>query len=333
MRIMAKSRHPLRLALILIPIMIVLALVVWWIWQGFQPVSEKPGEESTFVVTPGSSVTAVSYKLRDAGFIRSPRHFQFIVWQKQLTKKIQAGSFQLTPDLPPDEVAQRLTVGSTDVWVTLKEGWRTGEMGDYLSEKLENFSVDDPAFTAECLEYEGYLYPETYLVPLEFTTAQMCQLLRSQFDKVVTDQLLADAQAQGMSEQEVITLASIVVREAKRPDDMKIVAGILQNRLEIGMPLQVDATLQYIKGYDEENKTWWPTPLAADKQLDSPYNTYQNASLPPGPIANPGEDAIKAVVYPTPSDYLYYISNSAGTQMHYARTYEEHQENIARYLR
>jgi UPF0755 protein len=136
----------------------------------------------------------------------------------------------------------------------------------------------------------------------------------------------------GRKEEDVMILASIVAREAKKPEDMKKVAGVLWNRLELGMPLQVDATLQYAKGYDEEKKTWWSTPLSQDKNIVSPYNTYKNAGLPPGPISNPGLDAIQAATYPTPSDNLYYISNTAGTQMYFAQTYEEHQQNIAKYL-
>src|SRR5690606_9313849 len=106
--------------------------------------------------------------------------------------------------------------------------------------------------------------------------------------------------------------------------------GILQNRLDLGMPLQVDATLQYIKAKGGEN--WWPTPLAVDKELESPYNTYKYPGLPPGPIANPGLNALRAAAQPTQSEYLYYISDRQGN-MHYAVTYDEHLANVNKYLR
>lgn len=307
--------------------------LTWWLWQGFQPV--QPGNATTqeIVIPKGSSVKAISQQLQQAGLIRSPLHFQLVVRQKGLANKIQAGSFTLSSSSSTSEIAQQLTEGTNDVWITIKEGWRVGEIGEYLATQLPNFDTTSQDFKTECLAYEGFLFPETYLVPKEYDAAATCQLLRRQYGEVVTMDMREDIHQAGFTEEDIITLASIIEREAKLPADMKVVAGILRNRLELGMPLQVDATLQYIKGYDATQQTWWPPALAADKQLDSPYNTYQNAGLPPGPIANPGKNAIMAAIYPTDSDYLYYISNSEGTQMHYSRTYEEHQQNIERYLR
>lgn len=314
-------------------LLLALAGVSWWAWQGLQPVQPGSSEEIEIVIPKGSSVKAISEQLANEGLIRSPIHFQLIVQQKGLANQIQAGSFSLSPGLSTDEIATQLTQGTNDVWITIKEGWRAAEIGEYVASVLPQFDTTGEVFAQECLAYEGFLYPETYLVPKEYDTKQVCQLLRRQYGTVVTMEMREAIHSAGYTEEEIITLASIVEREAKRPADMKIVAGILLNRLELGMPLQVDATLQYIKGYNESTQTWWPTPLAADKQLDSPYNTYQNPGLPPGPISNPGLNAISAAIYPTPSDYLYYISNSAGTQMHYAQTYEQHQANIEQYLR
>lgn len=305
----------------------------YWLWQGFQPVEPGSQAEVEIVIPKGSSVKAISQQLAEKGLIKSPLHWQIVVKQKGIANQIQAGSFTLSPGSTSSEIAQQLTEGTNDLWVTIKEGWRAGEIGDYLTNILPNFSADGEAFNSECLAYEGYLYPETYLVPKEYDTKQMCQLLRRQYGEVLTMERREAIHQAGFTEEEIITLASIIEREAKRPTDMKVVSGILHNRLELGMPLQVDATLQYIKGYDETNQTWWPTALSADKQLSSPYNTYANPGLPPGPICNPGENAILAAMEPTSSDYLYYISNSDGSQMHYAETYEQHQQNINQYLR
>ena len=127
-------------------------------------------------------------------------------------------------------------------------------------------------------------------------------------------------------------MASIVEREARGADDMQHVAGILWNRIELGMPLQADATLQYLKGYNPVEQAWWTPPLAADKSLISPYNTYLNLGLPPRPICNPGLEAIKAAAQPLSTDDLFYLHDRQG-KIHYAQTLDDHNLNVDRYLR
>jgi UPF0755 protein len=134
------------------------------------------------------------------------------------------------------------------------------------------------------------------------------------------------------TQNEVMTLASIVSHEASTAQDMKMVAGVLMNRLNIGMPLQSDVTLQYAKGYDRQLKTWWPEPKAADKAIVSPFNTYMNRGLPPHPICNPGSDSIIAVLQPAKNNFIYYLADSQG-KVHYAATLEEHNKNVDKYLR
>lgn len=306
------------------------ALLGWWM---LQPLNPYRTEKEIVVIPKGSSIKSISRTLEEKGFIRSRYAFQFAVWKQGIAKKIQAGSFELSPSMGAFTLAQELTKGTDDVWVTLKEGLRAEEIGQELAKVLPGFSLEDEAFKKECAAYEGYLFPETYLVPNGYDTAQACKLLRRQYGEKVTMKMREDMHNANRTEEEVMTLASIVAREAKTPEDMKKVAGVLWNRLEIGMPLQVDATLQYIKGYDPEKKTWWPTPLAADKQLESPYNTYKNPGLPPGPISNPGLDAVMAATYPADHEYLYYISDLSGATMYFATTYEEHQAYIEKYLR
>ena len=136
-----------------------------------------------------------------------------------------------------------------------------------------------------------------------------------------------------MTLDEVIILASIVEREGKTGIDRPVIAGVLLNRMENGWPLETDATLQYSLGYQSKEKTWWKKELTdEDKQVDSPYNTYKNIGLPPGPIANPGVQAITAVIYPKKTDYMFYLHDTKGN-VHYARTLEEHEKNIEMYLR
>jgi len=304
-----------------------------WVWQGFQPVSSDSEKKIAVVIETGSNASQIAQNLFEKKLIRSPLHFRVFVKQQQLASQLQNGTFTLSPAMSLTEIALRLTKGSDSERVTLKEGWRAAEMGEYLATILPNFQIDSPEYKTECLAYEGYLFPETYFVPREYTTTQMCKLLRQQYGEVVTMKMREDMHQADFKEEQIITLASIVEREAKEPEDMKVVAGILRNRLAIGMPLQVDATLQYIKGYDSNRKTWWAPPLASDKTLESPYNTYQNSGLPPAPISNPGKEAILAATYPTDSENLYYISSQDGSTMYFAQTYEQHQLNIEKYLR
>lgn len=300
----------------------------WWL---LQPAGNT--ETEIMVVIPAnSSAKQIALILKEKSLVRSSWAFLFSVWQQGLANRLQAGSFRLKPSLSTSEIVRALTTGTNDVWVTIKEGLRAEEIGALMEESLDNFRRDDPQYQTECLAYEGYLFPETYLVPRQYSTAQSCRLLRQEYGNQVPFELRETIHQAGRTEEEVMTLASIVQREAKSAADMKIVAGILWNRLEIGMPLQVDATLQYVRGYDESEKTWWPQPRAEDKEIKSPYNTYLNPGLPPGPISNPGIEAIEAAIYPTENDYLYYISSIDSTKMYYARTYEEHLANIEQYL-
>ena len=321
----------LKLTTILLLILVgAAAFLYWWASQPAQPVAT---DNIKIVIKPGSGASQIGEQLQSANLIRSSLFFQFLVWQNDLTGKLQAGSFDLSPADSPKTIAENLTKGTDDVWITIKEGWRAGEIGDYLANSLPNFDSDGDEFETECLNHEGYLYPETYLVPLNFNTTQTCKLLRNHYEKIAQENLRDQTYRSPLNEKEIIILASIIEREAKKPADMAMVSGILHNRLELGMPLQVDATLQYAKGYDAENNTWWPAPTATDKQLDSPYNTYQQPGLPAGPISNPGLNAITAAANPTTTDNLYYISNLSGTQMYYAKTYDQHQQNIDQYLK
>ncbi len=177
------------------------------------------------------------------------------------------------------------------------------------------------------------MFPDTYLVPQDATAGAIITLFTAAFDKKVTPEMRADIRASGMTLHEVITLASIIEREGHTDEDRPIIAGILLNRLKAGWPLQADATLQFALGYQSKEKTWWKKVLYdEDKKIDSPYNTYANTGLPPGPISNPGIASIRAAIYPKETSYWFYLHDPSGA-VHYAETLDEHNANIAKYLR
>ena len=179
----------------------------------------------------------------------------------------------------------------------------------------------------------GYMFPDTYLIPQDATAGAIISIFTGAFDKKVTADMRADIRSAGMTLESVVILASIVEREGLTDEDRPVIAGILLNRLEIGWPLQADATLQYALGYQAQEKTWWKKVLTDDdKKVKSPYNTYTNPGLPPGPISNPGIASIRAVIYPKKTEYMYYLHDPTGA-VHYAKTLEEHNANVARYLR
>jgi len=300
-------------------------------YQQLQPVSPGKIEAVTFVIPKGQSVTAIGQRLTDAGLIRHPLAFRFVTWRSNLSNKLQAGSFKISPSMSTAQIADKLTQGSNDVWITVLEGWRVEEIAEMI-ERQEFSEFDQAEFLALAKPEEGYLFPDTYLIQKSATAKTFFQLFRNTFAEKVEEDLAAEIDASGRSLEDIVTIASIVEREASDPDQMRTVAGILWNRIKLGMGLNVDATLQYIRGYDTAQQAWWTPPLIADKESTSPFNTYKYMGLPPHPIANPSLEALKASMNPRASNYLYYIHDTKG-QIHFAETLPEHNANVQQYLR
>lgn len=285
----------------------------------------------TFVIPRGQSTQKIAKNLHEKGLIRSPLAFRLIVLQQGLQNKIQAGSFKLTPSLSTIELAHLLTKGTDDVWITIPEGWRREEIAvSLVNQDLSNFNEEE--FLDLTIGLEGQLFPETYLVSKASSSQTIVHLLHNTFENKALSLIKEHLQDSNLTVEQVLTLASLVQRESAHDAEMPLVAGILFNRLEINMALQVDATLQYIKAFSTAEQNWWATPTAADKKLASAYNTYLNPGLPPAPICNPGLAAIEAVLNPQSSNALYYIHDLSG-QIHTAETLEAHNANVNQYLR
>lgn len=273
----------------------------------------------------------IANRLAQAGLIRNPWAFRLTVKLENLESKLQAGSFDLAPSMSLREIGQTLSQGTNDVWVTIPEGWRREEIAQSVN-KLELDAYDEDEFLRLTDGLEGTLFPDTYLVPREITSQALVNLLTNTFEKKITTGLASDIEQSDTDFSTTLTLASLIEREARGYEEMRHVAGILHNRIAIGMALQVDATLQYSKGYSASQQSWWVPPTAADKAVDSPFNTYLHPGLPPRPICNPGLDAIRAALDPLETDDLFYLHDTQGV-VHYGRTLEEHNSNIVRYLR
>lgn len=320
----------LKLALVFIFLVVLVSGIgAFWFSQQLTPIGPSGQTPQAFVIPKGQALSIIASRLVEEKLIKNEWAFRYVVWKEDLASDIQAGSFDLSPSMSIEQIALAMTKGTEDEWVTIPEGKRVEE----IAELFGDFSAfDKEEFIMLAKKDEGYLFPDTYLFPRLATTETVYNVLRSTFDEKMNTEVLPTINPTEEKVKEIVTLASLVEREARHPEDMKMVAGILRNRLDIGMPLQVDATLQYVKATNARGTNWWPTPLAVDKELDSPYNTYKNAGLPPNPICNPGINALIAATEPTDSEYFYYISDNSGN-MHYAVTYDEHLANVQKYLR
>ena len=297
-------------------------------YEGSLPAQADSTESKTFVIAQGESVNSIINNLEEEDLIRNRLVFYLLVKRMGIEGDIQAGLFRLSPSMSAEEIANSLTQGSDDVWVTVIEGIRKEEIAQILSNEL---GIPESEFIKEA--EEGTLFPDTYLVPRGASVEQVLAIFENNFNNKYDEELRAKARAKGLTDNQVLTLASMVEREANTPEAMNEVASIMVKRWQNDWPLQIDATVQYIIGY--QDGTWWKQRLTRDDlQTQSLYNTYENTGLPPGPIASPGLDSITAVVNADPSTpYWFYISNADGSKMHYAVTLDEHNENIDKHLR
>lgn len=288
-----------------------------------------------FVITPGQPFSQIAKNLEKENLIRSALAFRLLAAQLGIINRIQAGDYSLPTNLSSQELAKLLTHGALDIWITFPEGQRIEQQAAIIDEKLNTPDNNQYQFNKDkymALAQEGYMFPDTYLVPKEATAGAVAEKLRNTFDGKITRSLLLEGIKNGLTENEVIILASIIERESRSNEERPIIAGILLNRLKEGRPLQVDATVQYAKGYDAANAAWWPQVTPDDyKSVDSLYNTYLHTGLPPGPISSPGLDSIRAAAEPADTPYLYYLHDTNG-KIHYAKTGEQHNANVQKYL-
>lgn len=298
-------------------------------------------DQNTVIVSKGMTSYELANRLAAEGVVRNAFVFRYYLRLTGTDRKLVVGSHNISTDKSIFALARSLTDQnnlSTENVITTIEGWRASEMRDYLVERgivtdqdwqeaiLTDQWRDQYAFLAgvNARTVEGFLFPDTYRIFVDAKAIDIVDKMLANFDRQLTVEMRQELAKNSKSIYEVVTLASIVERESLG-DQQPMVADIFWKRLDIGMALQSDATVNYVTGKSSLR------PTHADLEVDSPYNTYRYPGLPPTPISNPGLNALKAVVYPQRNPYYYFLTDLEG-KIYYGRTYEEHQANIARYL-
>jgi len=310
------------------------------------PAAPHDDTSTTFVIEQGETLWSVSLRLESGGLISDSTVFRRVVQAEGLDRQIEAGAYTLRPSMTMHEIMQELQVGRVpDVLITFPEGWRIEQVARKLYQegviRSEQAFLDEarrlrsgytalhglPASPAGGME--GYLYPETYRFDTGSLPADIVDRMVAVLASEITAAMVDLALRQGLSMYEVMTLASIVEREAIVESERELIAGVYLNRLKQGMPLQADPTVQYGKGCEEgadgELICWEPLIQEEYNSVISDYNTYLHGGLPPGPICSPRIASIWAVLEPAHTDYLFFRSKNDGSGEHvFARTYEEH---------
>ena len=297
----------------------------------------------SITIEPGMGASEIAELLYVGGFIRSKAWFEIYLQLNDLRATLQAGEYEIPPGLSLKETVELLQHGTFDLKLTFPEGWRREEMAEYLSSKfkIQNSKLSAVEFLSVSEGMEGRLFPETYFVSKETTGGELVARMREMFDRKFTVELREKARQRGLSEEDVVILASIVEREVKFDEDRAKVAGLLIKRWQNDWPLEADVTVQYAVATARlpncptaqlSNCSWWPKKLTnADLEIDSPYNTRKYRGLPPTPICNPGLEALEAVVNYEESPYWFYVSDKDG-RIHFSMTLDEHNQKVLEYI-
>jgi UPF0755 protein len=293
------------------------------------------GTERFVEIAPGTGSRAIGKALVDAGVVRDEWTFRLAVLLTGTQRELKAGEYRFTTPASAKDVARKLARG--DVFlrpITFPEGLSVKEMASiyesrglgtsaaFLAAARDTSAVKalDPA----ARDLEGYLFPDTYNVPRKMNAHALVRQMVQAFLRVYGETVQREVDARGGTLREVVTLASLVEKEAAQPEERPIIAAVYQNRLRIGMGLQCDPTVIYAL---EKAGRYTGNLTKADLRIDSPYNTYKYAGLPPGPIASPGRASLEAATRPASVDYLYFVSRNDGSHV-FATTLAEHNKNV-----
>lgn len=300
-------------------------------WQTLGPVRES-SEELVFIVPQQSDGFDVPNELKKLNLIRNETAFRIFMNVFAAGKSTVPGGYRLNPSMAAWVIGAKVTDMPQFIWVIVPEGLRKEQIGELLGTKLGWSMAQENEWNSlheDSREYrEGVYFPDTYLLPTDEPVSEVARRFLDNFNAKFAP-YVDKFTAQNVKWTTAIKIASLIERESGGDSDKALIAGIIWNRLDKDMKLEIDATLQYIKGTSEIG--WWPRVVPADKYLESPYNTYRNTGLPPGPISNPGLAAVEAVLNPEETECIFYL-HAPDRQIHCAVTYAEHVENIRTYL-
>jgi len=305
-------------------------------WYAVAADRSHPQTSQQLVVQRGATFDEVATQLAEGGVIGNTLTFRILARLRDEDVAVRAGEYRFGPHVTQGDVLHALVTGGAQVatWVTIPEGFTAEQIAARLQGNgLGSSEALRQAFTQERLlvdgartkSLEGFLFPSTYLMPLGAAPEQIAALLTGQFLKELPRDAASRARALHVSVPQAVTVASLVEREAKSQADRPQIAAVIYNRLRLGMPLQVDATIEYALPQHKSVLSF------ADLRIDSPYNSYVHAGLPPTPIANPGLASLEAAFHPAKSENLYYVYCGNGRHV-FAKTLAEHQANVARCL-
>jgi len=325
-----------------------ISFALYFVWNKLEPT--KPGPAIEVTVTKGMSANAVSKLLEEKGIIKDSFIFGYYLVVKKEGSKFQAGSYQLSPGMEKTEVIAKLNSGDVvakeTFTFTIPEGFTVEQIADKLATegiinkeafialtkenrnwKSIESTLSIPTDTTQIINrLEGYLFPDTYEIAKGSTEEEIITRLLKELDRKLStlpEDWIDELDQKGLDLHQLLTIASLIEREVAVASERAKVAGVIINRLNLPMRLQVDATIQYVLGKQKDILS------IADTEISSPYNTYAIDGLPPGPIASPSLESIKAVLYAEEHDYLFYVTKKDGTQTHlFAKTYNEHLKNI-----
>lgn len=309
--------------IVLLLIFVGAGFIYWTL--GNRAVNPKDTSSKIFVINRGEAVREIGNSLKKEGLIKDPVVFFLYIKLNGQDKNIQAGDYKLSPSMSLPKLVDSLQHGSLDIWVTIPEGLRAEEIADRFSNELPSYNE---SWRPTLIANEGYLFPDTYLIPRDATVEQVITMMKNTFDKRIAD---AGINESALDLKKAVIIASIIEKEALFPEDYPLVSSVIHNRLDDGMKLQVDPSVAYALGRQSNGK-WGKAELTFDDlKVNSPYNTYANVGLPPGPISNPGVQAIQAALNPRKTDYFFYISDKQG-HIHPAKDENGHAVNIKKYL-
>ena len=310
----------------------VIAILLGSFVYGLAKPVNSTSKDTTYVsIKSGMTADTIGNLLYEQGLIKNVLAFRIVSKIHGLDSKLKAGDYSFTKDMSVMQIVDKLASGETaQKQITIPEGYTVDQIALLIKEKqlgdpikfknlARNFTPYPymSANSATVYPVEGYIFPDTYEIGSGASEEEILTMMITEFDKRFSQGMRERAEQIGLSNREVIILASLVEKEARIDSDRPIIAGVFLNRLKHSMPLQSCATIQYILGYPK------PELSIQDTEIESAYNTYLHSGLPPGPIANPGLASINAVLYSTDTDYLYFVADKQGYH-HFSKTYEEH---------